>query len=358
MPATQSRKFAYADDNAQGSQHKNPKYIEHTLTNDLAILEKYYRDWRLCPNPDKTEVSYFHLCNREAKESLNVTFCGKTVTFNPNPKYLGYTMDRTQTHKPHLEKVAQKLKSRNNVIQKLAGTTWGSNGNTLRTAALSLVYSTAEYCCPVWLRSAHTNKVDTQLHATLRTVTGTLNSTPLPWLPVLANIAPPNIRRGSALAREWTKISLNDTLPIHQDLATVPPVPRLKSRNPIWKEPFFTNENFVFKVEDEWRELWNQETVRNKQLVTDPSDKPKGMEEPRKIWCRLNRMRTGHGRCASMLYKWNMTTSPYCDCGDVAQSTNHIVNDCVTRKFIGGLLQLHEASPDAIHWLQQMDIDL
>lgn len=56
MPETHSRKFIYADDNAQGSQHKNPKYIEHTLTNDLLILEKYYRDWRLCPNPDKTEV--------------------------------------------------------------------------------------------------------------------------------------------------------------------------------------------------------------------------------------------------------------------------------------------------------------
>ncbi|KAJ6644025.1 hypothetical protein Bhyg_08991 [Pseudolycoriella hygida] len=58
--------------------------------------------------------------------------------------------------------------------QKLAGSTWGSNGNTLRTAALGLLYPTSEYCCPVWLRSAH----------------------------ILANIAPPEIRREAALA-QW-----------------------------------------------------------------------------------------------------------------------------------------------------------
>lgn len=193
MPDTQSRKFGYADDNALGNQHKNPKYIEHTLTNDLAILEKFYRDWRLCPNPDKTEVSFFHLNNREANKQLTVKFCGKSVKFNPNPRYLGYKMDRTQTHKAHLEDVAQKLKSRNNIISKLAGSSWGSDGNTLRTAALGIVYSTAEFCCPVWLRSSHINKVDVQLNACLRTVTGTLKSTPLPWLPVLSNIMPSHI---------------------------------------------------------------------------------------------------------------------------------------------------------------------
>ena len=287
-----------------------------------------------------------------------VRFCGKTVKFNPNPKYLGYTMDRTQTHKPHLENVAQKLKSRNNIIQKLAGSTWGSNGNTLRTAALAIVYSTAEYCCPVWLRSSHTSKVDVQINASLRTVTGTMKSTPLQWLPVLANIAPSDIRREAALAREWTKISENDSLPIHEDLIAAPLTSRLKSRKPIWAEPFFRNENVTFDVKDKWREVWNSENLRNKHLINDPTEKLNGMDEDRKIWCRINRIRTGHGRCADTLHKWNMTSSPYCDCSDVAQTTNHIVNDCVIRKFAGGLTQLHEVTPDAVQWLQLMDIEL
>ncbi len=247
------------------------EYIEYTLSNDLATLEKYYRDWRLCPNPDKTEVSYFHLNNREAKSELKVTFCGKTLKFNPNPTYLGYTMDRTQTHKAHLEKVGQKLKTRNNLIQKLAGSTWGSNGSTLRTAAMGLVYSTAEYCCPVWLRSVHVDKVDVQLNTTLRTVTGTLKSTPLPWLPVLANIVPSEFRRETALTREWTKISENASFPIHEDLFLAPRSTRLKSRKPFWLEPAVVSENFTYDSLDKWRESWQLANVRNSHLVNDPT---------------------------------------------------------------------------------------
>lgn len=97
------------------------------------------------------------------------------------------------THKANMEKVAKKVKTRNNVLQKLAGTNWGSNVETLRTTALALMFPTAEYCYPVWPRSFHVDKVDVQTNNTLRTVSGTLKSTPLPWHPVLANIDPLNI---------------------------------------------------------------------------------------------------------------------------------------------------------------------
>jgi hypothetical protein len=40
------------------------------------------------------------------------------------------------------------------------------------------MYSTAEYCCPVWKDSAHVNTIDAQLNTTLRIIPGTLKSTP------------------------------------------------------------------------------------------------------------------------------------------------------------------------------------
>ena len=55
---------------------------------------------------------------------------------------------------------------------------WGAGAKTLRTAALSLVYSTAEYCAPVWCRSAHTRLIDSVLNDALRSVTGCLRPTP------------------------------------------------------------------------------------------------------------------------------------------------------------------------------------
>ena len=47
-----------------------------------------------------------------------------------------------------------KLKSRNNLIAKLTGTSCGASASTLHTSALALCYSVAEYCCPVWLDPA------------------------------------------------------------------------------------------------------------------------------------------------------------------------------------------------------------
>ena len=34
----------------------------------------------------------------------------------------------------------------NNLLMKLAGSTWGASANTLRSSALTLCYSAAEYC--------------------------------------------------------------------------------------------------------------------------------------------------------------------------------------------------------------------
>jgi len=68
---------------------------------------------------------------------------------------LGVKFDRTLTYNQHLESVQNKLKTRNNIITKLAGTSWGCSTSVLQTLALALVYNVAEYCSLVWARSAH-----------------------------------------------------------------------------------------------------------------------------------------------------------------------------------------------------------
>ena len=52
----------------------------------------------------------------------------------------GITLDTSLLYREHLEKMKQKLKTRNN-IYKLAGTTWGANANTLRTSALARLFN-------------------------------------------------------------------------------------------------------------------------------------------------------------------------------------------------------------------------
>ena len=131
---------------------------------------------------------------------------------NPN-------LDRTLSYREHLTKTAGKVKNRNNLM-KLAGSTWGASDadNTLRSSGLALCYSAAEYCAPVWSRSAHTSQVDVQLNCTMRLVSSTLRSTPFPWLPVLSNIEPPALRRKAATDKLVEKIVKHDSWPIQPDI--------------------------------------------------------------------------------------------------------------------------------------------
>ena len=62
-------------------------------------------------------------------------------------------------------------------------------------SVLSLVYSTAEYCQPVWCRSTHTRLIYSILNDALRIVTECLPPTPTEDLPVLAGIQPAELRR-------------------------------------------------------------------------------------------------------------------------------------------------------------------
>lgn len=149
LPETRSRKFVFADDLALALQYKydnlSERWAIRNLNNDLTKLEMFYAANRLRANPSKTEVTTFHLSNHKANRKIKVRFCGKIVPYNFTPKYLGNTLVRSVTFKPQLTKLSGKLKSRCNIIQKLTGTEWGASASTLRTSALSLVYSTARY---------------------------------------------------------------------------------------------------------------------------------------------------------------------------------------------------------------------
>ena len=60
----------------------------------------------------------------------------------------------------------------------------------------------------------------------VRLISGTLRSTPLPWLPVLSNIEPPALRRKAATDKLVEKIAKHDSWPIQPDILS-PPLLRL-----------------------------------------------------------------------------------------------------------------------------------
>ena len=164
---------------------------------------------QLHPNPAKTQVTAFHLRNRDATKHLDITWDGHPLAHCNNLTYLGVTLDCILTYKVHITKTKGKVSTRNAIIRKLTHSKWGADPSTIRTAALALSYSAAEYACPVWECSKHARKLDCTLNECCQIITGCLKPTRTDHLHILTGIAPPGIRRAVASQSEWVR-QLND----------------------------------------------------------------------------------------------------------------------------------------------------
>ena len=91
----------------------------------------------------KTQISTFHLKNRDAQRELKVVLHGKLLAYSHKPVYLGVTLDRCLTYKDHIAKTKAKTGARNSILKKLANTNWGTDARTIRTTALC--FSSAGY---------------------------------------------------------------------------------------------------------------------------------------------------------------------------------------------------------------------
>ena len=163
--------------------------------------------------------------------------------------------------------------------------------NIPQSSALALCYSAAEYCAPVWSRSAHTSQVDVQLNSTMRLMSGTLHSTPLPWLPVLSNIEPPAIRKKAVTDKLVEKTSCMTVGQSSLISLASPLLLRLTSRNPF----FWTCNQSTSKVDGDCRHNWKSAQVVNSHLVCDPTIRQLGFDVPRQHWSLLNHFRTEQG---------------------------------------------------------------
>ena len=156
----------------------------------MATLSAYHKTWRLKLSHAKMMTVAFHLHNQEAKCELKVYTNGKLLPFFPVPTYLGVKLGRSLTFCHHLETMCKKLATHITLLRQFVGLGWGAENKTLCTAALSLVYSTAEYCTAVWCQSTQTCLIDSVLNGALRIVTGCLCPMPTDHLPILLGIQP------------------------------------------------------------------------------------------------------------------------------------------------------------------------
>ena len=232
----------------------------------------------------------------------------------------------------HSLALRKKLSSRVTLLRRLVGSGWGAGAKTLRIATLSLVYSAANCCAPVWCRSAHTRLIDSVLNDALRIVTGCLRPTPTDHLLVLSGIQPAELRRMGATLSLAHRGSLDPDHILHgllsgsSDTRQV----RLRSRRPFVPATRNLLNNLARLsirasewMNHKWKTEYCKGASRLRAFVPETSARPVGMGLPRAAWVKLNRQRTDVGGFYLSMHKWSLAPSPNCECGasDKRQTT-------------------------------------
>ena len=223
------------------------------------------------------------------------------------------------------------------LLRRLVSSRWSAGVKTLRIATLSLIYSKAEYCSPVWCRSAHIRLIDSVLNNALHIVTGCLHLTPTDHLPIILGIQPAQLRRLEATFSLAHRGSLDPDHILHGLLSWSSDAcqGRLRSRRPFVPAARNLLDNLAgFGTRaSEWTNYkWNAEYCENSSrlsvFVARTGARPVEMGLSRAAWVKFNRLRIGVGQFHSSMHKWGLTSSPNCECGAAEQTADHILIAC------------------------------
>ena len=291
----------------------------------------------------------------------------KTLPFCSVPTYLGVKLDRALTYRPHLEALRKKLSARVSLLRRLAGSGWGASAKTLRTAALSLVYSTAEYCAPVCCRSSHTRRIDSVINDALRIVSGCLRPTPADFLPVLSGIQPAELRRQGATLSLANRSCLDPDHILYGQLQAPQDAlrERLKSRRsfvPAARKLLDSLSESDIRAAQWTDTRWNMEYSKSTSalhaFIPRVSTRPLGMSLPRVAWVKLNRLRSGVGRFCSSMYKWGLAPFSNCECGATEQTVDYIISHCPTHRAPRGMVGLSVLDNETRCWLNFLAVSI
>ena len=121
----------YADDLAIWSSSSDPLKASSVVQSSLNVLETWSNLWRLPLNPKKCESSFFLTDPHQATFQPLLNLLGIPLSFNPTPKFLGVTFDRTQSFGAHVQSLCSKFYPHHKALCSIATASWGPTKESL-----------------------------------------------------------------------------------------------------------------------------------------------------------------------------------------------------------------------------------
>lgn len=166
---------AYADDCTVLATGPNIDQLCEELNSYLATLNDWLSNKNLLLSNEKSTATLFTTWTREVNTELNITINDRRIPTIKNPKLLGVTFDPLLMFNNHAKLMNARLKTRNNALKAIAGSSWGKDKETLITAYKTIGRPIVNYAAPIWspqLADTHWQNLQASQNAALRIATG------------------------------------------------------------------------------------------------------------------------------------------------------------------------------------------
>ena len=197
----------YADDLVLWCAEEYISIAKVRMQQALNNLETWTKDWGVTVNANKTTFTLFSLTTKPQKVTLKMN--GAELKEEPNPTYLGMTLDKTMTWKPQIQRATTKAKHRLALMKKLSGTTWGADQGVLKKLYVGYTRPVMEYGMAASATSSRSNfnKLTQVQNQALRIITGGIKSTPIKAMETLTGLQTLDDRRDTKVIKQAAKFN-------------------------------------------------------------------------------------------------------------------------------------------------------
>lgn len=167
----------YADDITLTARDSDPYLARDRMQEALNIISEWAGAYNMETAPDKTIGTVISSdCNEfNGKCCPALLLDNVPITYKPDLTILGVRIDSQLRFTEHALQSEKQLKARINILKALAGTTWGSDEDTLRQLYVSYARPGALYAAGIWfpfLANSNAQRLESANYSAARVITG------------------------------------------------------------------------------------------------------------------------------------------------------------------------------------------
>lgn len=223
--------LSYADDCTLLASGPDIEELSRKLNSYLNILNNWFVNRSLSLSKAKSSATLFTSWTKEVGTQLNIKIDNERIPTTSHPKILGVTFDQLLTFNAHSKQIRSRLKTRNNALKCIAGSTWGKQKETIVTAYKTICRPLINYAAPVWtpqLNDIHWKNLQTSQNAALRTATGCHLMTDIDHLHCETNILPVK-DHNMLLSKQYVLACHQSSHPSNDIIQNDPPPRKIRS---------------------------------------------------------------------------------------------------------------------------------